>query len=1491
MNFRALLTRKENDTPMVKDVNISIYDGNDNKVYNENVKTSEYGILSGSFKLANEVNSGIYKLIVKTDTNETTKSFKVNPYVLPKYEVKIDSDKENYLVGERANINLEAKYFFGEPVSGAKYTVYVNDRMFRTITADQQGKATFSYPINYAQIYSIKVEATDSSNYFVEATKNLIASTDVFELELLPEYGTLAAGKKNDVYVFTTKPDGSPLKTYVTVSSDNFRKQIVTDENGIGRFAIDVDSISENDYYNRNNKNKKSFNIIAENMSGDEIQKTISLDVETKNLLVSTNKLKYEQGEDIKISLDSPLDNTKNIYIFKADKLIKMLSTDSSETDINLGDEYGLIDIYVTQKRNSNYYGYYYYYDTNSYKKTIFVKPEKELNISIDTDKTEYKPGEKITISFGTTDENANNVDSALLVSMLDNAVLSLADNDLSIDNIKLALSELVFSDELDAATLYSCIVDDKSEQTLSALLLKQSSRDISVSESTIRTYAEEEKAAAISIISIIAIIIIVLIYFSVKSPKFRNTVRHIINAIAYIIAVVLLAYVIIDEFFWRAIHNEELMMLFFAIVALATYVAWVSKLIDKMFKTTIMLMITPTFIILMEIFEENILIIVGIFILILAILSKINERKNLKFSKQIKKISKATSYLLKYVIALIISVFAAGVLEEITDIYDLVIPLSIIFVYFLNYFFNKKSMNDSIDESEETEGRSIGLYIIIALACVGGLTVLTYIFSISSDLQSNAGATMDSMGAMIPSAAPSNGIQSSTSSLDGGFSSIFDNLGEDIYETEDDMSTVEGTTEIEKNTDDNIRKVFLESMCFIPELITSDGKAELDLKLSDNITTWTIQTVGNTKDGRIGYGMLDTVKVFKEFFVDFELPKNLVKTDKVSIPVTVYNYTEDTFNVTLKVKEDAWFKLDKNNINVSAAPESTKMVYIPITILESGNYKFRVEATDGNLTDIVEKTLEISPKGYKVENVVSTGVLDEDISEDILILDEIVEGTANAKVKIYASTMSQNIEGLENIFRMPTGCFEQVSSSLYPNIVALKYMEDNKLIDKELKSKVLGYISSGYQKLLTYEVKGEKGGYSLYGYSPAETVLTAYGLMEFTDLKEVYSVDESVIEEMNDFLYKKQNSNGSFNITGSHIGGASSREKLALNAYIIWALSESDPKNEKLSKSIEYLKSNLESIDDNYTLAIIANILANVEDKQAENVIKRLVNNINLNGNIAYIDSSVRDYYGSYGRTQTIQTVALTSMALTKTSNNHEINKMLINYLVGQKDAWGTWYSTQATVMALKALNLSSQKEKLSEQIILVRVNEDEQKIEIKDNPLEIYELTFNDLEKENKLSIDIEKGSAYYEVIESYYIPYEKVEKSEDEIEVTVKSNNNLKVNETLEAEIRVTNKGKNDIYNGMVTISIPQGFVIVKESLTKLEDKGIIEKYEMTYTTVNLYLRNFDVREFTTLDVEFRASYPVEITGLAVRAYDYYNPEIEGKTMPIEIIVKDN
>ena len=107
-------------------------------------------------------------------------------------------------------------------------------------------------------------------------------------------------------------------------------------------------------------------------------------------------------------------------------------------------------------------------------------------------------------------------------------------------------------------------------------------------------------------------------------------------------------------------------------------------------------------------------------------------------------------------------------------------------------------------------------------------------------------------------------------------------------------------------------------------------------------------------------------------------------------------------------------------------------------------------------------------------------------------------------------------------------------------------------------------------------------------------------------------------------------------------------------------------------------------------------------------------------------------------------------------------------------------------------------------------------------------------------------------------------------------------------MDAKVRVINRSQDNIDNGMVTINIPQGFTVVEESLMQLENKGIIEKYELSYNTINIYLRNFNVSQVIDMNIKFRASYPVDITGLSVRAYDYYNPEIEGKALPIQITV---
>lgn len=451
MNFRALLTRKENDEPISEEVNVCIYDANDNKIYDKNLKTSEYGILGDSFKLDNEINSGIYRLVLKTNSRQVTELF----------EVRNDFGEQNDSIDKTNNIALK----------------------------------------------------TNKSN----------ETTDKFKVELIAEEYHLIAGKTNEVYIFTSNLDGSPLKTNITIISENFQKQIVTDEKGIGKFEIDVEPIPSDVYGEIN----KTFTIIARNENWEEVKEKRTLDVWRPHLVVNTDKNKYEQGEIIKINIESPSEDEKIIYFFKNYKILKTISTDLSEIEVNLGDEYGLIDICVAQ------------YNETLDKKIIFIKPEKELNIEIATDKKEYEPEEKIATSFTTTDENNNLVDSALLVSVVDDTFLDLVKKEISIDNIKMALSGLTILNKIDVATLYSCIIDEQSEQVMTALLLKANNTGANLYNTEISNYEEKQRAADVSVILIIIIVCIVVIYFIDKRHKL--TKGEVIKRIMIILSLVII--------------------------------------------------------------------------------------------------------------------------------------------------------------------------------------------------------------------------------------------------------------------------------------------------------------------------------------------------------------------------------------------------------------------------------------------------------------------------------------------------------------------------------------------------------------------------------------------------------------------------------------------------------------------------------------------------------------------------------------------------------------------------------------------------------------------------------------------------------------------------------------------------------------------------------------------------------------------------------------
>src|SRR5205085_3060402 len=124
IHLRALALRPFDLKPVERaDLLFEVEDAKGNKVFKRTLKTSEFGIASVDFQLADEVNMGDYQLKAALGQARAQKTVTVKRYVLPKFKVQVTSDKTFYLPKEKVNGELQVDYFFGKPVAGGKVEI------------------------------------------------------------------------------------------------------------------------------------------------------------------------------------------------------------------------------------------------------------------------------------------------------------------------------------------------------------------------------------------------------------------------------------------------------------------------------------------------------------------------------------------------------------------------------------------------------------------------------------------------------------------------------------------------------------------------------------------------------------------------------------------------------------------------------------------------------------------------------------------------------------------------------------------------------------------------------------------------------------------------------------------------------------------------------------------------------------------------------------------------------------------------------------------------------------------------------------------------------------------------------------------------------------------------------------------------------------------------------------------------------------------------
>jgi hypothetical protein len=686
------------------------------------------------------------------------------------------------------------------------------------------------------------------------------------------------------------------------------------------------------------------------------------------------------------------------------------------------------------------------------------------------------------------------------------------------------------------------------------------------------------------------------------------------------------------------------------------------------------------------------------------------------------------------------------------------------------------------------------------------------------------------------------------------------------------------------------IRKAFPETLLWTPQLITDDeGHAHLDFDLADSITTWRIGASAVAADGRLGTTQLP-LKVFQPFFVDVNLPQSLTRNDEVSVPVAVYNYLDKPQSVTVKLNAAPWFTLQgEAERRLDLAPREVRSIFYRIQVAKTGTHKLQVEAAASGIADALKRSIEVVPDGRRIEQVFN-GSLQQPGGATLLVPDNAIEGSVQAFLKIYPSNFSQVVEGLDNIFQMPYGCFEQTSSTTYPNILALDYLKRIGRSAPEIETKARRYIHLGYQRLVGFEVAG--GGFDWFGRAPANRTLTAYGLMEFTDMARVHEVDPQLIERTRRWLLAQRKSDGSW-VPEGHTPQDALRaaDRLATTAYIAWDVFAGNKTGDTPTRAF-LLKHSPDSIHDPYVLALVCNALL-VLDPQGELVIPYLhclesLKRTDADGKQVswrQPDGARTTFHGS-GRGSEIETTALATLALLRGKRHPGTARAALAWLIAHKDGRGTWHSTQATVLALKAL-LAATEGGLGdgERRILVRLGEKLQReiIVPADRAEVLQQLDLSPFLIPGRQRLELTEKTATaasYQVTFRYHVPEAKREEDSEPFTVRLDyDRKELLIGETIKTVAKISNKRKDTAAMVMVELPLPTAFAVIQEDFTKMIESNRIARFQIQGDKILLYLRELDANAPLELQYHLRATLAGKVQTTAARVYEYYNPDRQG------------
>ena len=686
-------------------------------------------------------------------------------------------------------------------------------------------------------------------------------------------------------------------------------------------------------------------------------------------------------------------------------------------------------------------------------------------------------------------------------------------------------------------------------------------------------------------------------------------------------------------------------------------------------------------------------------------------------------------------------------------------------------------------------------------------------------------------------------------------------------------------------------RTDFRETIFWAPSVKTgNDGKATVKFFASDAITSFRAFSEG------VGGGLAGRDEtVFKSslpFSLDVKLPVEVSAGDKLVLPVTLSNERNTALDVTLEASFGPLLqKAGEFGRGGALAAGTRRSLWFPLDVVgNKGVSEVHLKATTGSLTDEVTRQITVTPLGFP--QLISRSGQVKDRATIEFDLGKAIPGSAEVSVRVYPSPLSTMVAGLEGMLREPSGCFEQTSSTNYPNVMVMQYLKSHDIADPALLERSSKLLDSGYRRLTGYETPQK--GYEWFGGAPGHEALTAYGLLEFADMKAVYgNVDDAMMGRTAAWLRKRRDGKGGYLRDPKALDSFGGASPEVTNAYITWSLLLAGETG--LEPELGAMADLAGTTQDQYLLALAADSLLHSAQHRSQGLAaaKRLAQGQGADGAFSKAGMSITR---SGGINLTIETTSLAVLALIDAGGHDTEVRRAVQWLSSNRSGFGQWGATQATVLALKAIiayENTQRKTQLPGKISL-RINGE---------AIEKGEVAYEAGRREAIVftSTKLHAGSNKVELVSASGepLPYSLAVEFRSLLPATSKESvvdlstslaaSELKMGETVRLTSVVTNKTQSGQPMTIARVGIPGGLSFQTWQLKELREKGVIGFYETKAREVIFYFRDLKPGEVKTVPVDLVATIPGTFTAPASSAYLYYTDEHKTWVPAVSVTVK--